>query len=88
MGLRISNKFVTAKIFQIIITNLFFPKICEKLQIPQSQQLIESCNSAEVKSLLKERTEEAMATGAFGLPWIVLKREGQKVSSEMRKSYN
>ena len=41
------------------------------------EKFIELANSTKIKGLLKQRTEEAVESGAFGAPWIVLRKEGQ-----------
>uniref|UniRef100_A0A914DVL9 DSBA-like thioredoxin domain-containing protein n=1 Tax=Acrobeloides nanus TaxID=290746 RepID=A0A914DVL9_9BILA len=55
-------------------------EVCDKLKIANSDKLISEINSQKVKDLLKKNTEEALAYGAFGAPWIVLKREGKEDS--------
>ncbi|CAD5230724.1 unnamed protein product [Bursaphelenchus xylophilus] len=50
-------------------------KICKKLGLPTS--LIEATNSEVVKKTLKDNTDEALAEGAFGVPYVLLKNQGE-----------
>ena len=54
-------------------TKNFF-QICKKLNIPEEKNLLEATQSTDISNLLKERTNEVLKLGAFGLPWITLKR--------------
>nr|CAD2129360.1 unnamed protein product [Meloidogyne enterolobii] len=49
-------------------------EICKKLNIPEEKNLLEATQSTDASNLLKERTNEVLKLGAFGLPWITLKR--------------
>uniref|UniRef100_A0A915LG93 DSBA-like thioredoxin domain-containing protein n=1 Tax=Meloidogyne javanica TaxID=6303 RepID=A0A915LG93_MELJA len=49
-------------------------EICNKLNIPEEKNLLEATQSTDASNLLKERTNEVLKLGAFGLPWITLKR--------------
>lgn len=40
-------------------------------------QLLKESSTAEIKDLLKQRTDEAIDSGAFGAPWIVVQQPGQ-----------
>ncbi|KAH7698025.1 hypothetical protein AAVH_34886 [Aphelenchoides avenae] len=51
-------------------------EVCEKLSIPGADEIIENASSQQVKAALKRNTDEALDSGAFGAPWIILKREG------------
>uniref|UniRef100_A0AC34F048 Glutathione S-transferase kappa n=1 Tax=Panagrolaimus sp. ES5 TaxID=591445 RepID=A0AC34F048_9BILA len=53
-------------------------EVCSKLSIPDSEKLIELSKSEEIKKEYQRATEEAMKSGAFGAPWIVLKRDGKE----------
>uniref|UniRef100_A0A1I8BUV2 DSBA domain-containing protein n=1 Tax=Meloidogyne hapla TaxID=6305 RepID=A0A1I8BUV2_MELHA len=50
------------------------PKICKNLNISEVKDLLEATQSSKISNLLKERTNEVLKLGAFGLPWITLKR--------------
>ena len=52
-------------------------KVCEKLKIPNADNLIAEIGTQKTKDILKKNTEEALASGAFGAPWIIVKREGK-----------
>uniref|UniRef100_A0A915DUA1 Glutathione S-transferase kappa n=1 Tax=Ditylenchus dipsaci TaxID=166011 RepID=A0A915DUA1_9BILA len=52
-------------------------QVCEKLNIGNSDDLIKLSNSDEIKSRFKTFTDEAINKGAFGMPWIVVEREGK-----------
>uniref|UniRef100_A0A914I3V1 Glutathione S-transferase kappa 1 n=1 Tax=Globodera rostochiensis TaxID=31243 RepID=A0A914I3V1_GLORO len=53
-------------------------KICAKLNVPRAEELISASGTDEIKSLLKQRTNEALAQNACGVPWLVLQREGHE----------
>uniref|UniRef100_A0AC34QIL4 Glutathione S-transferase kappa n=1 Tax=Panagrolaimus sp. JU765 TaxID=591449 RepID=A0AC34QIL4_9BILA len=47
------------------------------LDFSTAKQLLEQANSDDIRDLLKQRTEEAVASGAFGAPWIVVHEPGK-----------
>ncbi|KAL7079991.1 hypothetical protein ACQ4LE_000324 [Meloidogyne hapla] len=49
-------------------------EICKNLNISEVKDLLEATQSSKISNLLKERTNEVLKLGAFGLPWITLKR--------------
>jgi len=53
-------------------------EVCDKLRLPEYEKMIKESTSEDIKSLYKQRTEEAIGSGAFGVPWILLSREGQE----------
>uniref|UniRef100_A0AC34F078 Glutathione S-transferase kappa n=1 Tax=Panagrolaimus sp. ES5 TaxID=591445 RepID=A0AC34F078_9BILA len=53
-------------------------EVCSKLSIPDSEKLIKLSKSEKIKKEYQRATEEAMESGAFGAPWIVLKRDGKE----------
>jgi len=53
-------------------------EVCQKVELPNYEKLLELSTSQPVKEKLKESTDEAIASGAFGLPWIILKRDGEQ----------
>uniref|UniRef100_A0AC34R4X6 DSBA-like thioredoxin domain-containing protein n=1 Tax=Panagrolaimus sp. JU765 TaxID=591449 RepID=A0AC34R4X6_9BILA len=53
-------------------------EVAQKLKIPNYEKLLEESKTDAIKNLFKSRTDEAMKTGAYGIPWLILKQEGQK----------
>uniref|UniRef100_A0A914R325 Glutathione S-transferase kappa n=1 Tax=Panagrolaimus davidi TaxID=227884 RepID=A0A914R325_9BILA len=53
-------------------------EVCSKLEIPNSEKLIEFSKSDEIKKEYQRATEEAIESGAFGAPWIILKQDGKE----------
>jgi len=53
-------------------------EVCQEVELPNYEKLLELSTSQPVKEKLKESTDEAIASGAFGLPWIILKRNGEQ----------
>lgn len=53
-------------------------EVADKLKIPNYQKLLEESKGEAIKNLYKERTDEVMKTGAFGIPWLILKQEGKE----------
>lgn len=47
------------------------------LDFQTTNQLLKQANLEEIRELLKQRTEEALVSGAFGTPWIVLRQPGE-----------
>ncbi|KAE9550318.1 hypothetical protein FO519_006478 [Halicephalobus sp. NKZ332] len=42
-----------------------------------AETLLKESNTTEIKELLKQRTDEAIESGAFGAPWIVIREPGK-----------
>ncbi|KAE9547519.1 hypothetical protein FO519_009271 [Halicephalobus sp. NKZ332] len=55
-------------------------KVGLRIKLPEIGKILEFSQTPEIKDLLKERTNEALESGAFGAPWIILKQEGKKDS--------
>ena len=55
-------------------SQITFFQICRNLDIPGTKNLLEAIEVSNISNLLKERTNEVLALGAFGLPWLTLKR--------------
>uniref|UniRef100_A0AC35FTZ9 Glutathione S-transferase kappa n=1 Tax=Panagrolaimus sp. PS1159 TaxID=55785 RepID=A0AC35FTZ9_9BILA len=53
-------------------------EVCSKLKIPNSEKLIEFSKNDEIKKEYQRATEEAIESGAFGAPWIILKQDGKE----------
>ncbi|KAI6225492.1 Glutathione S-transferase kappa 1 [Aphelenchoides fujianensis] len=53
-------------------------KIFDRAEFPHRERLFELMNTKEVKQELTATTNEAADLGAFGVPWLVLKREGRE----------
>ena len=56
------------------------PVVASSARIPEdvTNQCLQVVNSAPVKALLKQNTDEAVQLGAFGSPTIVATIDGQK----------
>lgn len=61
-------------------------QICENLKIPEAKSLLEATKSPNISNLLKERTNQVLALGAFGLPWITLEQFNSD-NNEVRKLF-
>uniref|UniRef100_A0A914CYB6 DSBA-like thioredoxin domain-containing protein n=1 Tax=Acrobeloides nanus TaxID=290746 RepID=A0A914CYB6_9BILA len=53
-------------------------EVCKKLKIPDFDTIITEINSEKVKNQLKQNTDEAYNLGAFGIPWIVVQKQGKE----------
>ena len=53
-------------------------KVGLKAGLPDTKSILDLSQKTEIKELLKQRTKEALKSGAFGAPWIVLKQEGKE----------
>ena len=53
-------------------------EVADQLKIPNYQKLLEESRGDKIKDLFKKRTDEAMKTGAFGIPWLILEQEGKE----------
>ncbi|KAI1719933.1 DSBA-like thioredoxin domain-containing protein [Ditylenchus destructor] len=53
-------------------------QVCKDLKIPNHDEIIQFAKDQQVKDRLKSTTDEAIKAGAFGMPWIVVKREGME----------
>lgn len=55
-----------------------FLQIAKKIGLPNGEKFAENWNNAEAKELIAKNTQEAIDHGAFGAPWILLRRPGQE----------
>uniref|UniRef100_A0AC34F9R6 DSBA-like thioredoxin domain-containing protein n=1 Tax=Panagrolaimus sp. ES5 TaxID=591445 RepID=A0AC34F9R6_9BILA len=52
-------------------------EVAESIGLTDIEKYIELTKSTEIKNLLKQRTTEALETGAFGAPWFVIQKIGE-----------
>uniref|UniRef100_A0A914WZY3 Glutathione S-transferase kappa n=1 Tax=Plectus sambesii TaxID=2011161 RepID=A0A914WZY3_9BILA len=53
-------------------------EVAKKIGLPDADKIIGRCNDEKVKQKLTDTTQEAVASGAFGAPWIVLDVDGKQ----------
>jgi len=53
-------------------------EVANKIKLPNAEKLISRCNDDKIKQKLTATTQEALDSGAFGAPWIVLDVDGKQ----------
>uniref|UniRef100_A0A1I7Z5M2 Glutathione S-transferase kappa n=2 Tax=Steinernema glaseri TaxID=37863 RepID=A0A1I7Z5M2_9BILA len=53
-------------------------EVAASIGLPDADKIIGAVDSPRVKETLKKRTDEALEQGAFGAPWIVLRRPNKE----------
>lgn len=72
-----SNRLITNLAFKIKCAHF---KVANLVKIPDADKMVETwCSNDEiVKKTLRNNIDNALGQGAFGLPWIIIQREGSK----------
>uniref|UniRef100_A0A914Y5V3 Glutathione S-transferase kappa 1 n=1 Tax=Panagrolaimus superbus TaxID=310955 RepID=A0A914Y5V3_9BILA len=53
-------------------------EVAKSIGLENVEKYIEMTKSAKIRDILKQRTTEAVETGAFGAPWFVIRKEGEQ----------